>query len=174
MRLLLTALGCSLAVVPAAHGWVIEGERWPGPTVAVWNGTAYAVAVRDAMRAWGSAGADIRRVAAPARAEADVVIVYGSKHEEGLAAVGYGQGRSTVALPRGLGRVAASALAAHEHGHVLGLGHEARRCAVMAPVVVAGPASRCGIGACKETWRCLLRPDDVAGLVALYGRRASA
>ena len=68
--------------------------------------------------------------------------------------------------------LSASALAAHELGHVLGLGHEARGCVVMAPVVAAGLASRCGLGACKVLWRCLVQRDDGGGAIALYGRRA--
>jgi hypothetical protein len=40
----------------------------------------------------------------------------------------------------------------------------------MAPVVDTGPGSRCGIGACRVLWRCLVEPDDAVGAIALYGR----
>jgi hypothetical protein len=140
----------------------------------LWNATGYPLAVRDAARAWNGAGARIRLVGAASRADADVVIRYGAVRDQGEASVGYGPGGSSVSLARGLGRVVATTIAAHELGHVLGLGHESRRCSVMAPVVDAGPSSRCGIAACRELWRCLVKPDDVSGLRALYGRRAPA
>jgi hypothetical protein len=60
-------------------------------------------------------------------------------------------------------------VAAHELGHVLGLGHEHHVCAVMQPTLNQG----CGItdpwiGLCKDP----LQPDDIRGAVALYGGRA--
>jgi len=173
VRLLVACL-CALAIVPAAGAFDIAGERWPGPTVAVWNTTGYPLAVRDAMRAWNGAGARIRLAQAPSRKEADVIIRYGPVRDQGESTVGYGPNGSTVELARGLGRVVATAIAAHELGHVLGLGHESGRCSVMARVVDVGSASRCKIAGCKELWRCLLKPDDVAGVRALYGRRSGA
>jgi hypothetical protein len=74
-------------------------------------------------------------------------------------------------LSRGLGRIAAATIAAHELGHVLGLGHEPSGCSVMAPVVNVGIGSRCGIGAGKILWCCLLHRHDIAGAATLYGRR---
>jgi hypothetical protein len=172
MRLVLLALLCSVVVAPAAHGYVVEGGRWPGPTISVWNDTGYRAPVRDAMRSWNAAGAKIRFKPAKSRASADVIVRVGVVSEQGLAVVGYDSG-SMVTLSRGLGRMVATALAAHELGHVLGLGHETRGCTVMAPVVNAGAASRCGIGACKALWRCLVQRDDGNGAIALYGRRAA-
>ena len=92
MRFALLALLCCLAIVPAAHGFVIEGDRWPGPTISVWNGTGYKAPVLDAMRSWNAAGAKVRFVPAQSSATADVVVRIGVISEQGLAVVGYEPG----------------------------------------------------------------------------------
>ena len=59
-------------------------------------------------------------------------------------------------------------VAAHEIGHTLGLAH-VRGCALMA--TDTWTACNQGNG---DQWRCrLLEPDDVRGLVRLYGGRAN-
>jgi predicted Zn-dependent protease len=170
-RLALAVLACALLVAPAAHGWVQDGKRWPGATVSVWNATDYSANVRDAMWAWNHVGAGIRLVGARDRRSADVVVRYGAPGEQSQAMVGYSGVRSTVLLARGLGTAGASALAAHELGHVLGLGHETHACSVMTPVIEIGAASTCRIATCRVIRRCLVQADDAAGLRDLYGPR---
>ncbi len=169
MRLALAAVACALAVVPAADAWVLQGKPWPVREVTVWNSTGYAAAVHDAIRAWNGVGAGIRLAAAPSRSSADVVVRYGAGGSRGEATVGFGPGQGRVALSRGLSRTLAATIATHELGHVLGLGHQ-KGCVVMAPVLNVGSGTRCGIAACKTLWRCLVLPDDAAGLRSLYGR----
>ena len=135
----------ALAFAPVASGWVQDGKPWPGATLSVWNDTEYSANVRDAVWAWNHAGADVRLVGARDRRSADVVVRYGATTEQGQATVGYTGRGSAILLSHGLGAAAASALAAHELGHVLGLGHETRACSVMTPVIEIGAASRCSI-----------------------------
>ena len=61
---------------------------------------------------------------------------------------------------------------AHELGHVLGLGHEPRRCALMNTRLVTLSPERCIPPLEPWRWRCrILERDDVRGAVRLYGGR---
>ena len=63
---------------------------------------------------------------------------------------------------------------AHELGHALGLGHETRRCALMNPSADLGGASpQCPTLTIRERARDPIRPDDRAGVRALYRRPLS-
>jgi hypothetical protein len=59
---------------------------------------------------------------------------------------------------------------AHELGHVLGLGHERRRCALMNPVHGRGGGTRCtqSPAAVRRRYRRLLERDDMRGARRLY------
>ena len=126
------------------------------------------------MWAWDAAGADIRFEQASSSRTQTSSIRYGTLSSEGLADVGYRQGGARVWIVRGLDRTTATVIAAHELGHVLGLGHEVRRCSLMAPVVNGGASSACRIADCQVIRRCLVQPDDARGLRVRYGRRPPA
>ena len=61
---------------------------------------------------------------------------------------------------------------AHEFGHVLGLAHEPRRCALMNTTLVTLSPARCQPPLEPWRWRCrILERDDVRGAVRIYGGR---
>jgi hypothetical protein len=107
-----------------------------------------------------------RRVA---RARAQLLILEDQRGAEsdrglahGFASVGY-QPRNRVTVGRGARGVGVVGLVAHELGHVLGLIHEDRRCALMN----TGFWSRC----LPAPTCSILQRDDVRGAIRRYGGR---
>jgi len=168
--------GSVLATGPAG-AYVVNGRAWPGGVIRYYNAAPdQAWAVKQAVDAWNASGARVRFVAAPAP-QADVRIEHFSGPSctiNAEATIGYtGNARIWIfhrdeRSPYCNSYMAARSLA-HELGHVLGLGHETRACALMNPSgALQGPLL------CPKAqlwqWRCrLLTPDDVAGAIALYG-----
>lgn len=160
------------------------GPPWPGGTIRYFNAaTDQSWAVTRAVNAWNSSGARVRFVAtSPHRADLIIQHYYGRNcHSSGTSAkatVGYvGQRRARIYLSPldesslGCNRYAAATFAAHELGHVLGLGHENRGCAVMNSSASMFGASKCPASSIFE-WRCrLLTTDDIRGAIRLYGGR---
>jgi hypothetical protein len=165
------ALTGMLALFPAtsAHGYLISGDAWPRATISYYPG-AYAKSVKRAARAWNKrrAGVRFRRAS---KESADLVVSYGGPRCSGESLIGYEHlMRSWVMLGRGCSKGVATVLAAHELGHVLGLDHEDRHCALMNPILDAddGTPSQCRHRALGFWLKRTVQRDDLRGALALY------
>jgi len=173
------ALLAGAVLAPPASAYRIAGQRWPNEEISVANtAPRYALAVRQAIRAWNRADVGVRFTRAPAN-RARVVFSYsrsggsgryGCEGVAGAAGAGYPSPFVTATvrvirncLDPGLRRLTAM----HELGHVLGLGHETRRCALMNPT---GDVERRLPSLCPSGTRVPTR-DDVRGTRSLYRRR---
>src|SRR5438270_7057609 len=134
---------CALAGV--AQAYVIEGNRWPGTTITFYP-SAYKKATTRAAQNWNNANVGVRLVRTSSKSHADLIVKYGAPQCEGVSLVGY-QGpfqQSWTRLGRGCSRDFMVLTATHELGHILGLGHEERKCARMEPEVdLSGTPRNC-------------------------------
>ncbi len=183
-------MAIALCAAGPASAYRFEGKKWPGHTITYYNAaTSSASAVASAVYTWNTSGANIRFVAVP-KAQANVVIVDVDNRNIsdagllGIATTGYIARGQPAPNPNGtrpafgghvwlvrpsldgnLLPIQRAQVVAHELGHVLGLGHESRGCAMMNPALneLCPP---------PEPWEIncrVLQRDDVAGAVALYG-----
>ena len=170
----------ALAHVAFKHaGW-----RWSNRRIAYYNAARKSRwAVEQAVKAWNESGAKVKFVAV-GRSRARLLIRY--HRSRACLPYAYAQplydasGRvayAEVVIPRPRERNAfctrwgQALVVAHELGHVLGLGHEGRRCATMNPATTGLSPSGCPPQP-DWRWHCrLLEADDVRGAVKLYGGR---
>jgi hypothetical protein len=168
--------------VEAHASYRLKGNKWPGGRVTYYVAAKqHRRGVQMAVRAWNRSGARVRFVRT-SRARARLIIRHspGAAADEitfGVASVGFNPFSNTVFLPRvrrydRYHQLTAALVAAHELGHVLGLDHEKRRCALMNPTGTGMAPGRCPK---PVPWqrRCrLVEPDDVRGAIRRYGGRA--
>jgi len=167
----------ALLLGQVANGFVAAGRPWPGGVIRYYNAaTDQAWAVQRAVNAWNASGVRVKFVAVPAgRAQVRIEHFPGVACTiNGEATIGYVPKARVWVFRRDesspyCNSYLASRTIAHELGHVLGLGHETRGCALMNPSTTLQGPSLCPKAQVWQ-WRCkLLTADDVAGAVALYG-----
>lgn len=167
----LATVAVAAALAPSAGAYELAGRRWPAAKIT-WHGglgSQNDEAAR-AAKAWNRVGLGVTFVRTASKRRADVRVGYGNRGCGGAALVGY-TFQSKVRVGRGCSDRLTLLTVAHELGHVLGLGHEQRACALMNPSADAGTGtpSHCRTRPISFWTSKPLRADDIAGARALYG-----
>ena len=176
--------GPAAGAAQAQAAFKLAGWRWSRARITYYNAARKSRwSVLQAVKAWNGSGARVKFVAST-RSRARLVIRY--HRARSCLPYAYAQplydssGRvalAEVVIPRPHARNpfctrwGQALVVAHELGHVLGLGHEGRRCATMNPETTGLTPGECPLQP-GWRWQCgLFEADDVRGAVSLYGGR---
>jgi len=171
-RLTLTFLLLAVFAPASANGYTIAGRSWPYSKITYYvRATDYAPSVRAAARTWNRANVGIVFRQARSAESADFVVDYWDDRCGGAAYAGYLRRRQNqVVLGTGChSNGLVTVMATHEFGHILGLGHEKHKCALMNPAFDnSGTPNHCKEHKLSFWLAHPLRADDIRGARSLY------
>lgn len=173
----LLVLASALLLAAPADAWRTSGLRWQTRTIGYHNlASEYDWSLQWAAYVWNASGANVRFVPVT-RARAQVLVVRkqfpANALEDGIAITRFRKDGTIVSASVGIrGKLdvyEAALVATHEFGHVLGLEHEDRGCAVMNSRLLFDHPFKCRAPAPGDWWCQLLTADDIGGAVRIYG-----